>query len=286
MDDFQKKLNQRHDARSRKVRFKISSAYSGRLLKQVYEDGQELEIPQVEYPHSFRHWNFEPRGHFFGTDETPESRIYPSAKLNAQRISVFREGNKYTLASTPSLLNDEQPEDSRMLKTYYMYPISYQPPPILDFGKIIIYTSNLKIIRTSMNKKELVRKIMQDEGIEDCSFMCHEERRGNSSNQNDRNIKDTEDDFGHNQHVQVKQDASYFVVPASSQMKQMMTTVVPNVRDQALHPVLYATEASFQCWLTVLRSPTELYDVLLAMKMVSSPARRVLTDCIYKVDFT
>ncbi|XP_042303450.1 glutaredoxin domain-containing cysteine-rich protein 2 [Sceloporus undulatus] len=114
MDNFEKKLSQRLDARSRKVRFKISSAYSGRLLKQVYEDGQELEIPQVEYPHSFRHWNFEPRGHFFGIDETPESRFYPSAKLNAQRISVFREGNKYTLTSTPSLLNDDQPEDSRM----------------------------------------------------------------------------------------------------------------------------------------------------------------------------
>ncbi|XP_060621151.2 glutaredoxin domain-containing cysteine-rich protein 2 [Anolis sagrei] len=191
MDDFQKKLNQRHDARSRKVRFKISSAYSGRVLKQVYEDGQELEIPQVEYPHSFRHWNFEPRSHFFGIGEASETSFYPSTKLNTQRISVFREGNKYTLTSSPSLLNDDQPDDSHM------------PPPILDFGKIIIYTSNLKIIRTPMTKKELVRKIMHDEGIDDYSFMYREEGRGNSSNQTERNVKDTENDLDHNQHKQI-----------------------------------------------------------------------------------
>ncbi|KAJ7316351.1 hypothetical protein JRQ81_002513 [Phrynocephalus forsythii] len=171
MDELQKKLSQRHDARSRKVRFKISSAYSGRLLKQVYEDGQELEIPQVEYPHSFRHWDFEPRDHFFEIGEAAESRFCPPTKLNAQRISVFREGNKYTLTNSPSLLNEDPPEDS------------YVHPPILHFGKIIIYTSNLKIIRTPMTKKELVRKIMQNECIDDYSFTYDEERKGNSREQ-------------------------------------------------------------------------------------------------------
>uniref|UniRef100_A0A8D2L5L7 Glutaredoxin and cysteine rich domain containing 2 n=1 Tax=Varanus komodoensis TaxID=61221 RepID=A0A8D2L5L7_VARKO len=180
MDELQKKLSQRHDARSRKVRFKISSAYSGRLLKQVYEDGQELEMPQAEYPHSFRHLNFEPRDNFFGIGEASESRFSPPAKLNAQRISVFREGNKYTLTGSPSILNDYQEEDSQTQS------------PILDFGKIIIYTSNLKIIRTPMTKKELVKKIMQNEGMDDCSFVHHEERRGNGSSQHDGNMKDTE----------------------------------------------------------------------------------------------
>uniref|UniRef100_A0ABM5FLM5 Glutaredoxin domain-containing cysteine-rich protein 2 n=1 Tax=Pogona vitticeps TaxID=103695 RepID=A0ABM5FLM5_9SAUR len=190
MDELQKKLSQMHDARSRKVRFKISSAYSGRVLKQVYEDGQELEIPQVEYPHSFRHWNFESRDHFFGIDEAAESRFCPPAKLNAQRISVFREGNKYTLTSSPSLLNEEPPVDNCM------------QPPILDFGKIIIYTSNLKIIQTPMTKKELVRKIMQNEGIDDYSFMYNEERRETSSDQGNRNVKDPENELVLNQQMQ------------------------------------------------------------------------------------
>ncbi|XP_066474499.1 glutaredoxin domain-containing cysteine-rich protein 2 [Tiliqua scincoides] len=196
MDELQKKLSQRHDARPRKVRFKISSAYSGRVLKQVYEDGQELEIPPEEFPHRLRHRNFEPRDRFFGLGEAPESRFCPPAKLNAQRISVFREGGKYTLTNSPSLLNDYQANDSRM------------HPPILDFGKIIIYTSNLKIIRTSMNKNELVRKIMQNESIDDWSFTCRDGRgrTSGSSNQTDGNMKDTETEPAHTQQVQEGDD--------------------------------------------------------------------------------
>lgn len=85
-------------------------------------------------------------------------------------------------------------------------PVPCQHPPILDFGKIIIYTSNLKIIRTSMNKKELVRKIIQNEGIDDWSFTCRDGRGGHSSssNQTDGNIKDTESETAHNQHIQVR----------------------------------------------------------------------------------
>lgn len=108
MDEFQKKSNQKHDTRSRKVRFKISSAYSGRVLKQMYEDGQELEIPAEGYSHNCQSWNFEPRDNLLGIRENPDHSFYPSAKLNAQRISVFREGNKYTLTSNSSLLNDDK----------------------------------------------------------------------------------------------------------------------------------------------------------------------------------
>lgn len=137
MDELQKKLSQRHDARSRKVRFKISSAYSGRVLKQVYEDGQELETPQAEYPHSFRHWNFEPKDHLFGMDEAAGSGFCPPTKLNAQRISVFREGNKYTLTSSPSLLNDDPPEDSYMVSNAFSWLWWLQIP----FFKVNVHVS-------------------------------------------------------------------------------------------------------------------------------------------------
>ncbi|XP_032995899.1 glutaredoxin domain-containing cysteine-rich protein 2 [Lacerta agilis] len=227
MDELQVKLSPRHDARSRKVRFKISSAYSGRVLKQVYEDGQELEIPQVEYPHSFRHWSFEPKDDFFGLGEAPGPGFCPSAKMNAQRISVFREGNKYTLTGSPSLLNDHQAEESHMAQDPHsphltnrarneghhtirmgsnqattLLTTDEENPPVLDFGKIIIYTSNLKIIRSPLTKKELVRKIIQDEGLEDWSFTYHEGRGETCSNPSDENIKETECELVHNEHMQ------------------------------------------------------------------------------------
>lgn len=35
------------------MRFKLASSYSGRVLKHVYEDGQELQSPEESYPHRF-----------------------------------------------------------------------------------------------------------------------------------------------------------------------------------------------------------------------------------------
>lgn len=42
------------------MRFKLASSYSGRVLKHVYEDGQELDSPEEKYPHSFIHRKIPP----------------------------------------------------------------------------------------------------------------------------------------------------------------------------------------------------------------------------------
>lgn len=109
MDEPQKKLSQRHEGRPRKVRFKISSAYSGRVLKQVYEDGQELEPPAKEHSRRFLRHSFEPGDHFCGAREEPENRFYWPTALTAQRISILREDQKHGLTGTSPLLSDCQP---------------------------------------------------------------------------------------------------------------------------------------------------------------------------------
>ncbi|KAF1421850.1 Glutaredoxin domain-containing cysteine-rich protein 2, partial [Spheniscus magellanicus] len=187
MDEHQKKLNQRHEGRPRKVRFKISSAYSGRVLKQVYEDGQELEPPCKERSRRFLRHSFEPGDHFCGAGEAPENRFYSPAKLTAQRISIFKEDKKYSLTSNSPLLSDYQSSDSPC-----------RASPILDFGKIIIYTNNLKIIRAPMDQKELMRRIIQTEGINDWAFKYRErkERFGGGHK------KDVEKKIACNQYVQ------------------------------------------------------------------------------------
>ncbi|KFP64207.1 Glutaredoxin domain-containing cysteine-rich protein 2 [Cariama cristata] len=152
MDEHQKKLNQRHEGRPRKVRFKISSAYSGRVLKQVYEDGQELEPPAKEHSRRFLRHRFEPGDHFCGAGEMPENRGCSSGSPGI--ISVCR-GYLYRRDTDNVLL---------------------QASPILDFGKIIIYTNNLKIIRAPMDQKELMRRIIQSEGINDWTFIYRERK--------------------------------------------------------------------------------------------------------------
>ncbi|KAM4748811.1 glutaredoxin domain-containing cysteine-rich protein 2 [Rhinophrynus dorsalis] len=140
MEELQRKLSQRYEERPRKVRFKISSAYSGRVLKQVFEDGHELESPEEEYPHSFLNDSFESSEHHYSREESPP-RYYPATRLTAKRISVFRDGNSYTLAGDPLFSNCRESDK----------PTS----EVIDFGKIIIYTNNLKIIRTPMDKREI-----------------------------------------------------------------------------------------------------------------------------------
>ncbi|XP_021506404.1 glutaredoxin domain-containing cysteine-rich protein 2 [Meriones unguiculatus] len=195
MEDPEKKLNQKSDDKPRKVRFKISSSYSGRVLKQVFEDGQELESPKEEYPHSFLQEALEPMDGVYGSGEAPKPQLYSpkpelySPKLTAQRISVFRDGSAYTLAGSQPLFNDYKANDRK-------------PPPIIDFGKIIIYTNNLKIIRTPMDKRDFMRKILQKEEIaeEDCLLSTGE--NDGDREQNGSPLPETEHTFLHNQHTQ------------------------------------------------------------------------------------
>ncbi|NXS96319.1 GRCR2 protein, partial [Jacana jacana] len=161
---------QRHEGRPRKVRFKISSSYSGRVLKQVYEDGQELEPPAKEHSRRFLRHSFEPGDPFCGAGEMPQSRTV---------LGI-------TGVCGACLCRPDTEE------------IPLQAAPILDFGKIIIYTNNLKIIRAPMDQKELMRRVIQTEGINDWAFLYRErkERFGGGHK------KDVEKKGVCNQHVQ------------------------------------------------------------------------------------
>ncbi|NXU50534.1 GRCR2 protein, partial [Turnix velox] len=172
MEEQQKKLSQRHEGRPRKVRFKISSSYSGRVLKQVFEDGQELEPPAKEHSRRFLRHSFQPGDHLCRAGEVPESRLCHSGSPGVHRIYLYRQGT------------DE---------------ILLQASPILDFGKIIIYTNNLKIIRAPVDQKELMRRVIQTEGINDWAFIYREgkERCGGGRK------KDMEKKAVCNQYVQV-----------------------------------------------------------------------------------
>ncbi|NWX23331.1 GRCR2 protein, partial [Aegotheles bennettii] len=173
MDEHQKKLNQRHEGRPRKVRFKISSAYSGRVLKQVYEDGQELEPPAKEHSRRFLRHSFEPGGG--GSWLVLQSWLGRGMLFwnprDVCRVYLYRHDTDQILL---------------------------QASPILDFGKIIIYTNNLKIIRAPMDQKELMRRIIQTEGVSDWAFKHRERKERFGGGQK----KDVEKKVACNQYVQ------------------------------------------------------------------------------------
>ncbi|XP_030140087.4 glutaredoxin domain-containing cysteine-rich protein 2 [Taeniopygia guttata] len=186
MDEPQKKLSQRQEGRPRKVRFRISSAGSGRVLKQVYEDGQELEPPAKEHSRRFLRHSLEP-GEPLEPGQLLENTFRWPTALTARRISVLRQDPAHGLAGTAALPSDCQPGASPC-----------RTSPVVDFGKIIIYTNNLKIIRAPMGQKELMRRIIQTEGTNDWTFVYREKKELFSGGHK----KDVENKVTCNQHVQ------------------------------------------------------------------------------------
>ncbi|XP_038596582.1 glutaredoxin domain-containing cysteine-rich protein 2 [Tachyglossus aculeatus] len=198
MEPLEEQLNQKGEARPRKVRFKISSSSSGRVLKQVFEDGQELDVPHIDSPpRCCLRPSFGPAGDFSEAETVPEPRLYSSAKLTAQRISVFREGDSYSLMGRDPLFHDFPASDLGDCPAR-----DHRPAAILDFGKIIIYTKNLKIIRAPTGKRDLMRKILQKgEDAEDWSDRSPGKPDG-CSEENQKCLLQTENPSSLNHYIQ------------------------------------------------------------------------------------
>uniref|UniRef100_A0A3Q2XFK3 Glutaredoxin and cysteine rich domain containing 2 n=1 Tax=Hippocampus comes TaxID=109280 RepID=A0A3Q2XFK3_HIPCM len=148
MEEPQRKKSQRHEGtKPRKVRFKLASSYSGRVLKHVYEDGQELDSPEEKYPHSFLpHGKIAPSHlemeQLCGFEEPPSERqrVETPTGLIAQRINVYRGIGSCKAAAGQTNQTDGDTKSS-----------------VLDFGKLIIYTSNLRIVRAPARKADALR---------------------------------------------------------------------------------------------------------------------------------
>ncbi|XP_022445715.1 glutaredoxin domain-containing cysteine-rich protein 2 isoform X2 [Delphinapterus leucas] len=94
----------------------------------------------------------------------------------------------------------KNPYQSQLAQISVVSAQERKSPPIIDFGKIIIYTNNLKIIRTPMDKRDFMRKMLQkEEEAEEESLMSKEEIYGD---QNDGPLAETGGTFPHNQYPQ------------------------------------------------------------------------------------
>ncbi|XP_041050293.1 glutaredoxin domain-containing cysteine-rich protein 2 [Carcharodon carcharias] len=150
MEELCSKISKKLEPKPRKVRFRISSSYSGRVLKQVYEDGSESEEPEDEGPHRSLKTQLS-EGFEIGRAKAQERwdpSYSSSTRLLAQRINVFRDGDRFCMTGGQNLFPDLTATRSK-------------PSTILNFGKIIIYTSNLRIIKAPLTQKQLLSKLLQ-----------------------------------------------------------------------------------------------------------------------------
>ncbi|GCC21947.1 hypothetical protein chiPu_0000330 [Chiloscyllium punctatum] len=154
MEELHSKFSNKCEPKPRKVRFRISSSYSGRVLKQVYEDGSESEEPEEDGQRGSLKTRLNERfeiGRAIAQEHWDTA--YPSStRLLAQRINVFRDGNRYSMTGEQNLFTDLTENRSKS-------------STILNFGKIIIYTSNLRIIKAPLTQRKLISKLFQTQLI-------------------------------------------------------------------------------------------------------------------------
>ncbi|XP_059506577.1 glutaredoxin domain-containing cysteine-rich protein 2 isoform X1 [Stegostoma tigrinum] len=108
MEELRSKFSKKCEPKPRKVRFRISSSYSGRVLKQVYDDGSESEEPEDDGHHGSLKTR---RSERFEISRAVAQECwdpaYPSStRLLAQRINVFRDGDRYSMTGEQNLFSD------------------------------------------------------------------------------------------------------------------------------------------------------------------------------------
>ncbi|XP_055492854.1 glutaredoxin domain-containing cysteine-rich protein 1 [Leucoraja erinacea] len=160
--------------RQKKVRFRISSANSGRVLKEVYTDGDlvGLQVPKCASISKSEHCSghSEVNGcnqqHFpletDGSDSECDDMLLLAGNakdrgIYRKRINILSKngtvrGVKHKVSAGQALFSN-------------LSNGAVQPPLTLEFGRIVIYTTSLRVVRATFDRCELVRKIFQNHRI-------------------------------------------------------------------------------------------------------------------------
>ncbi|KAK1345964.1 hypothetical protein QTO34_008431 [Cnephaeus nilssonii] len=157
--------------RPRKVRFRIASSHSGRVLKEVYEDGQpsgslDSECASVCGIDGLSEPDGPQNGHLGSESDEQENdqdnllvlaRAASEKSFGTRRVNILSKngtvrGVKYKVSAGQALFNN-------------LTKVLQQPSTELEFDRVVIYTTCLRVVRTTFERCELVRKIFQNHRV-------------------------------------------------------------------------------------------------------------------------
>ncbi|XP_072476724.1 glutaredoxin domain-containing cysteine-rich protein 1 [Notamacropus eugenii] len=160
--------------RQRKVRFRIASSHSGRVLKEVYEDGEPSDSLDSECASSCgtdhnsgpSEGEGQQNGHIGSEGDENENyqdnllvlaRATAEKGFGTRRVNILSKngtvrGIKYKVSAGQALFNN-------------LTKVLQQPSTDLEFDRIVIYTTCLRVVRTTFERCELVRKIFQNHRV-------------------------------------------------------------------------------------------------------------------------
>ncbi|XP_060782990.1 glutaredoxin domain-containing cysteine-rich protein 1 [Neoarius graeffei] len=161
----------------KRVRFRVASGSSGRVLKEMFKDDgpsdsldsdctSSSEVERASTPST----NGEPNGHiavYLGSElddsesEPDDLLLYAGAKdkdrvFSTKRVNILSKNG--TVRGVKHKVSAGQIVFDNMTKVT-------EPELTLEFGRIVIYTTSFRVVRTTFERCELVRKIFQNHRV-------------------------------------------------------------------------------------------------------------------------
>ncbi|XP_029440115.1 glutaredoxin domain-containing cysteine-rich protein 1 [Rhinatrema bivittatum] len=161
------------ERQQRKVRFRIASSHSGRVLKEVYADGDAADSLDSECASSSEtdqtSRQSEAEGYHNGCleSEYDESENEPDELLVLARATKDRGfGTKrITILSKNGTVRGVKHKVSAGQALFDNLAKVFQLSTSLEYGRIVIYTTSLRVVRNTFERCEMVRKIFQNHRV-------------------------------------------------------------------------------------------------------------------------
>ncbi|KFQ21576.1 Glutaredoxin domain-containing cysteine-rich protein 1, partial [Mesitornis unicolor] len=170
---FKSEMKADSERLSRKVRFRIASSHSGRVLKEVYADGEAADSLDSEYASSsetdqtsrLSEVEGQQNGHIGSECDENENeqddllilvRATKEKGFGTKRVNILSKNG--TVRGVKHKVSAGQALFDNLGKVF-------QVSTVPEFGRIIIYTTSLRVVRTTFERCELVRKIFQNHRV-------------------------------------------------------------------------------------------------------------------------
>ncbi|XP_077157295.1 glutaredoxin domain-containing cysteine-rich protein 1 [Paroedura picta] len=156
----------------RKVRFRIASSHSGRVLKEVYADGEtsdsldsegtsssetdQSRLSESDGPHNGNLGSEYDENEKESDDMLIFVRAAKERGFGAKRVNILSKNG--TVRGVKHKVSAGQVLFDNLSKVF-------QVSSVLEYGRIIIYTTSLRVVRTTFERCELVRKIFQNHRV-------------------------------------------------------------------------------------------------------------------------
>ncbi|KAM9833913.1 glutaredoxin domain-containing cysteine-rich protein 1 [Syngnathus typhle] len=150
----------------KRVRFRVASGSSGRVLKEIYKDEGACDSLDSDCTSSSVASGDGPPygGGYLGSElddsesEPDELLVYAAGAAKDQRFTPKR----VNILSKNGTVRGVKHKVSAGQTLFENLPHCNSVESLLEFGRIVIYTTSFRVVRTTFERCELVRKIFQN----------------------------------------------------------------------------------------------------------------------------